>query len=316
MTPTDRNYRARHASGLGNERFEMKALRAVLEQAERDAVAIGHFNVSDLVALKAVFETAQDLNVPVVIGASEGERAFMGVRQVAAVVKSLREEHNFPIFLNADHTHTLRGALEVARAGYDWIVFDVSNQPFAENIRQTKEAVEALKGIRPDILVEGEIGDIGSGSEIHDLAGNLPLTTPEDAAHFVAETHVDTLAPAVGNRHGMSRTMAAGETRKRLDIERIRAIKAATGLFMTLHGASGTDDGDLQKAIAAGITVVHINTELRLAWRRGFDNALAKLPGEIVPYKILPYVVDSMKAAVKGRLTLFSSGESRTRAAS
>ena len=48
------------------------------------------------------------------------------VRQVAAMVKSLREEYDFPIFLNADHTHSLPSALEAAKAGFDWIVFDVS----------------------------------------------------------------------------------------------------------------------------------------------------------------------------------------------
>jgi fructose/tagatose bisphosphate aldolase len=94
----------------------------------------------------------------------------MGVRQVAALVKSLREENNFPIFLNADHTHSLPSAIEAVRAGFDWIVFDVSTLPLEENIRQTKAAVETLKAVRPDILVEGEIGDIGSGSEIHNAA--------------------------------------------------------------------------------------------------------------------------------------------------
>lgn len=85
----------------------METLRKILEQAETNGVAIGHFNISDLVTLKAVFEAARDLNVPVIVGASEGERQFMGVRQVAAMLKSLREEYDFPIFLNADHTHSL-----------------------------------------------------------------------------------------------------------------------------------------------------------------------------------------------------------------
>jgi hypothetical protein len=156
----------------------MKTLRQTLQQAESDAVAIGHFNISDLVGLKAAFDSARVLNVPVVVVTPEGERKFMGVHQAAAIVKSFREEYEFPIFLNADHTHSLRAAIEAAKAGYDWVVFDVSSQSFEQNIRQTKEAVEALKSIRPDILVEGEIGDIGSGSEIHDLAGDLLLTTP------------------------------------------------------------------------------------------------------------------------------------------
>lgn len=288
----------------------MRNLRDTLEKADSDRVAIGHFNISDLVTLKAVFDAARDLKVPVIVGVSEGERQFMGVRQVAALVKSLREEYDYPIFLNADHTHSLAKALEAAKAGFDWIVFDVSTLPFEENVRQTKSAVEALKGLRPDILVEGEIGDIGSGSEIHEKAPDLKkgLTSPVEAKQFVEETRIDTLAPAVGNMHGMLESMVAGETRKRLDIERIRAIKSATRIFMTLHGASGTEDDDLRAAIAAGITVVHINTEVRLAWRRGFDAALKEQPDEIVPYKLLPPVVQSVKDVVTARLALFSRG--------
>ena len=105
---------------------------------------------------------------------------------------------------------------------------------------------------------------------------------------------------------GMLNRMVAGETKKRLDIERIRAIKEQTHVFMTLHGASGTDDGDLRRAIAPGITVVHINTEVRLAWREGLDSALSTQPNEIVPYKILPPVIDSVKRLVAARLALFS----------
>ena len=192
----------------------METLRKILEQADASGLAIGHFNVSDLVTLNAVFEAARDLQVPVIVGVSEGERRFMGVRQVSALVKSLREEYDFPIFLNADHTHSLQGAIEAAKAGFDWIVFDVSTLPFEDNLRQTKTAVEALKALRPEILVEGELGDIGSGSEIHDAAPDLQkgLTSPVQAKQFLDETRVDTLAPAVGNMHGMLKSMLAGGT--------------------------------------------------------------------------------------------------------
>lgn len=289
----------------------MQTLRTILQRAEANGVAIGHFNISDLIALKAVFEAAREVKVPVVVGLSEGEREFMGARQAAALVKSLREEFDFPIFLNADHTHSLRGAMEAANAGFDWIVFDLSTLPFEQNLRQTKAAVEILKGVRPDILVEGEIGDIGQGSEIHDAAPDLQkgLTSPADAKRFVEETRVDTLAAAVGNMHGMLKSMVTGDAKKHLDIERIRAIKAATsGIFMTLHGGSGTDDNDIREAIAAGITVVHINTEIRLAWRHGLDSALATQSDEIVPYKILPQAVDIVKKVVTAKLELFNGG--------
>ncbi|MFZ1945818.1 MAG: class II fructose-bisphosphate aldolase [Acidobacteriaceae bacterium] len=286
----------------------MKQLRTVLEEAQRDGVAVGHFNVSDLVLLKAVFESAQELKVPVIVGASEGERAFMGVGQIAALVKSLQEEQIVPIFLNADHTHTLDSAIAAAKAGFDSVVFDLSALPFEENVKQTRHAVEVLKSINPTILVEGEIGNIGTGSEIHESAPDLAkyLTTPEDAKRFVESTGVDILAPAVGNMHGMLESMVQGNVRKRLDLTRIREIKLATGSLLTLHGGSGTDDHDFQGAIAAGIDIIHINTELRIAWRRGMDTAFAQNPQEIVPYKLLPVAVESVKQVVLDRLRLFN----------
>jgi fructose-bisphosphate aldolase class II len=285
----------------------MHDLREALQQAQQEGVGMGHFNVSDLVLLKAVFAAAQELHVPVMVGASEGERRFMGDRQLAALVRSLREEFDFPIFLNADHTHSLAKAVEAAKAGFDAVVFDASALPFEENVRQTKEAVEALKAINPSIVVEGEIGDIGTGSEIHEVAPDLSkgLTSPEEARQFVESTGIDVLAPAVGNMHGMLKSMVQGQTKKRLDIERIAQIKSAAKVLLTLHGGSGTDDEDLRRAIAAGINIVHINTELRVAWRRGLEASLAERPDEVVPYKILPPVVDAVKEVVSSRLKLF-----------
>jgi len=286
----------------------MRDIRSVLELAGKNGVALGHFNVADLVLLNAVFSSAQELDVPVLVGASEGEREFMGVRQIAALVRSLREEFDFPVFLNADHTHTLQKAIEAAKAGFDTVVFDGSALPFEQNARQTKEAVEALKTINPAILVEGEIGNIGTGSEIHELAPDLSkyLTTPAEAKQFVEFTRIDVLAPAVGNMHGMSQKMVEGEKKKRLDIERIAQIRTAAGVPLTLHGGSGTDDGDLQQAIAAGISIVHINTELRVAWRSGLEAGLAAQPHQVVPYKILPFAVESVKQTALARLRLFN----------
>ena len=287
----------------------MNSLRDCLQQAQQSHVAVGHFNISDLVGVKAVFAAARELKVPAIVGLSEGEREFVGTRQIAAWVRSLREEFDFPIFLNADHTHSLAKALEAAKAGFDSIVFDLSALPFEENLRQTKQAVEALKSGNPALLVEGEIGDIGSGSEIHATAPDLTkgLSTPEQAKEFVEATKVDILAPAVGNMHGMLKSMVDGETKKHLHIDRIAAIKQAAGIFLTLHGGSGTDDQDFSRAIAAGINIVHINTELRVAWRRGMEQGLAKNPDEVVPYKILPPAVDAVREVAESRLRLFNN---------
>ena len=270
--------------------------------------ALGHFNFSDLVVLKAVADVARQLDVPVVVGVSEGEREFVGVRQAAALVKSLREEYGQPIYLNADHTHSLEKSLEAARAGFDSIVFDLSKLPFEENAKQTKQAVEILKGINPDIIVEAEVGYIGSSSTIHDAKPqNLdPLTTPEQAKQFVDETKIDAFAPSVGTTHGMLKSMLTGNEHKHLDINRIREIKAATGVFLTLHGGSGTARNELAEGVDAGLNLIHINTELRVAWRRGIEQALASKPDEVTPYHLLPEAYNNVAAVVRSLLELVS----------
>jgi ketose-bisphosphate aldolase len=287
----------------------MHSLLQLLKQSQIGKVAIGHFNVSDLVLLKAVFSSALELHVPVMVGVSEGERQFIGTRQIAALVQSLREESEFPIFLNADHTHSLESALEAARCGFDAITFDRSALPFEQNISETQNGIEVLKSINPSIVVEGEIGEIGTGSEIHEDESHKSsrLTTPEEARQYVEETGVDVLAPAVGNRHGLTKSMVSGTTKKRLNIALIVQIKNAVQIPLTLHGGSGTDDDDLRKAIGAGISIVHINTELRVAWRRGLEEGLSQDIYQVVPYKILPFAVESVKRVVHSRLQLFNS---------
>src|SRR5215470_741570 len=282
-------------------------LREVLTRLEKEGAALGHFNVADLVLLKAVVAAGAETKLPVLVGASEGEREFFGARQLAALVKSLRQESEVPIFLNADHTHSLAKATDAANAGFDSVGIDFSALPFEQNVVRTKAAVEAIKGVNPAILAEGEIGDIGTGSEIKETAqGDFKnLTTPEQARQFVEATRIDILAPAVGNMHGMLKSMVQGKAKKHLDLERISQIKKAAGVFLTLHGGSGTDDEHFRKAITAGINIIHINTELRVAWRESLDESLARDSNEVVPYKILRPVVDSVKQVVSSRLRLF-----------
>lgn len=114
------------------------SLRDTLRDAGHEHIAIGHFNFSELVVLKAVATVARQLRVPVLVGVSESEQEFIGVRQAAALVKSIRAEFGIPIFLNADHTHSLEKAIEATKAGFDMVVFDASAHAFDQNVEQTR----------------------------------------------------------------------------------------------------------------------------------------------------------------------------------
>ncbi len=286
----------------------MKSLKQILVESEKNKTAIGHFNISDLAGLKAIFESARSLNLPVIIGVSEGERDFVGVKTATALIKSLREEFDYPIFLNADHTHSFEKIKQAVEAGFDAVLFDGGKLPIEENIKATKEVVEYVRSKNPNILIEGELGYIGTSSM---LLKEIPkgaaieekdLTKPEEALRFVKETGIDMLAPAVGNFHGM----VSGASKTTLSKERIKLIKEAVKIPLVLHGGSGTPDSGFLDAIDAGIGIVHINTEIRVGWRRGIDNALKNNPEEVVPYKILGGALDEIKSIVYNRLKLFN----------
>jgi len=264
--------------------------------------------------VKAIFEAASALNLPVIIGTSEGERNFIGVRQIAALIKSFQEEFSarggYPIFLNADHTFSFDKTKEAIETGYDAITFDGSKLSYEENIIKTKEVVDYMKSFRLQvssfkILVEGELGYIRGSSELHKEAIEIQendLTDPEQAKNFVEKTGVDLLAIAVGNIHGMFSNIP----NPHLDISRIKAIKEVVKIPLVLHGGSGIREEDFLAAIEAGISIIHINTELRLAWRQGLEKAFKDNPEEIVPYKILPFAVEAMKKVVEQKLKLFN----------
>lgn len=293
----------------------MKTLKDYIKEAEQKGIAIGHFNISNLEILRGIFNAAKNLDLPVIIGTAEGERNFIGVKQAVALVKSLREEYKnkagepYPIFLNADHTYSFDKLKEAVDAGYDAVIFDATGLSFEENIKITKQCVEYARKVNPDIIVESELGFIGKSSQV--LEG-IPegvkiseefLTKAEEAKKFVDETGVDMLAPAVGNIHGMLK----GGKDPALNINRIAEIKKAVGIPMVLHGASGNSPEDIKAAIAAGMSIVHVNTEIRVAYRKALVKGLQENPDEVAPYKYSKEAVMAVQKVIEEKLKLFSN---------
>ena len=285
----------------------MKTLHESVLEARKNGVAIGHFNVCTMDGMWAVADAARELDVPVIIGLSEGERDYVGVREAVAIVKTMREASGQPIFINADHTYSFDRVKEAVDAGFDSVIYDGAKLSLEENIAVTKKCVDYVKG-KKDILIEAELGYIGQSSQvISSVPTGIQVTNPTDAKRFAAETGIDMLAPAVGNFHGMLEgskelTLEA----KKINIEIIQAISDATGLPLVLHGGSGQGDDAVQKAIKAGIAIVHVNTELRVAYRTGLIKSLSENPDEVAPYKYMKPAKLAMQAVVKEKLKVIN----------
>jgi fructose-bisphosphate aldolase class II len=293
----------------------MKTLRQCVEEALATKTAIGHFNISNLEGFWAVVRAAQDITVkvgrdiPVIIGVSEGERDFVGVAQVRALVDSVNATKAYPpIFLNADHTYSFDRVKEVIDDGYDSAIFDGTQMSFDENIATTKKCVEYAHAKNPNIILEAELGFIGKSSEVHDTIpagvsfGDSALTTVDQAKAFITATGADMLAPAIGNMHGLLKNMP----KPALNIGRISEISQALGIPLVLHGGSGDSESDLVAAISAGIAIIHINTELRVAYRNALRLSLQDNPDEVAPYRYLKPAVQAMQAVVEKKLAIFN----------
>ena len=284
----------------------MKTLREYIAEAEEKKTAIGHFNISDIVGFWAIIGAVKKLNLPTIIGVSEGERDFLGIKQIKALADSLKET-DLPIFLNADHSYSVERIKEVVDTDFDAAIIDGAEKSFEENLKMTKDSVEYKNLKNPKILIEGELGFIGKSSKILDeLPENAEIsdetmTKPKEASEFVKETGVDLFAPAVGNIHGMIKS-----GNPKINIERIKILREVTGVPLVLHGGSGITDEEFREAIKAGISIIHINTELRLAYRQALQKALSENPDEIAPYKYLRPAREAMQTVVEKRMMLFA----------
>ncbi|TSC74642.1 MAG: tagatose 1,6-diphosphate aldolase [Parcubacteria group bacterium Gr01-1014_44] len=286
----------------------MKTLKEYFLQAKEEKWAIGHFNFSTADQLKAIVEAAKDLESPVMVATSEGEAGFFGREQAVALVKSYQAEGQ-AVFLNADHHKTEESAKQAIDVGYDTVLIDASRMPYEDNIRSTLQVVQYARDISTsrhlDISVEGELGYLKGESQVQEEVEISPadFTKPEEAKDFVERTGVDRLAIVFGNIHGI-----VTKQEEKLDMAVLQAVAAAVpNTFLVLHGASGLPDNQIRAAIENGITNVHINTELRLAYHDALEAELQKEPDQTTPYKFLAPSFEAMKELVKKKLELFGS---------
>lgn len=282
------------------------SLQGLHHRALQEKWAVPHFNFSSLALFHGIVEGALELKAPVLLGTSENERTFVGLKEAVAVAQSMRE-NGATVFLNADHCHSVESAKEAFDAGYDSIHIDLSQKSFEENLIGTKEVVEYVKSKQPEVQVEGELGYLATdSSKVYKEEIAIPedsYTKTEEAVQFVQETKVDRLAPAIGTIHGI----AANTPRLRFDLaeELRRALPESVALV--LHGGSGVTDEEMKRVIEMGFNNIHISTELRVAYTDALRQELKENPEETTPYHYLKESQNAVKELVQEKLKLFGA---------
>ena len=245
---------------------------------------------------------AQNLKSPLILGTSEGESGFLGIKEIVALTEIEKMKISAPVFLNFDHGKKIEMLKEAIDYNYDAVHFDGSDLPLKENINTAKELTKYAH--KKGALLEGEMEFIGGESKLHKTALNgeeIKLTLPENALRFLEETKADSLAVSIGNVHGVYAPMP------KLDLEQLKKIKSLVKSFLVLHGGSGINDQEIKAAIACGIVKINFNTEIRAVWRESLENYFKKEPEEIKPYKILTQVQNSIQKKVEEKIILLGS---------
>lgn len=281
-------------------------LKEIFARADHEKWSTGHFNACELDHMRAIAEACKDAGAPAIIGMSEGERAHIGLTHAVLLRDAFRVDYGIPVFLNADHTKSVKAAQAAVDAGFDSVHIDLSAKLFEENIAGTKEVADYAHRKNQEISVEGELGYLKGESKIQEQKIKVSVqdyTKPEEAKQFVARTGVDRLAVVVGNIHGIS------FQEPDLDIERIAQIREMIPqeIVLVLHAASGIPDAQIRAAISAGIANIHINTDLRVAFVRELKKSFMEMSGEVAMYKLDAAAIAAMKEVVKEKLQLFGS---------
>lgn len=273
-------------------------MNEVLQPAMNNGYTVGFFNAVNVEMARAIIETAEEMNAPVMVGTAEILLPAMSLERVSEYLIPMAKKAKVPVCVHYDHGLTFEKCLEALRLGFTSVMYDCSMMSYQDNMRNVAEMVRICHAM--GATVEGELGHVGDNAGAGKLARPEDyFTVPAQAAEYAAETGIDSLAVAVGNAHGDYAFPP------KLDFERISTIKRETGLPLVLHGGSGLSDDDFRTAASKGICKVNIFTDLDKAGKLGAEKAISA--GEKTMMGIIPYTIEEMKKVVRQKITVFGS---------
>ena len=274
--------------------------KEMLQAALEGHFAVGAFNANNMEQVQAIVQAAVEEHAPVILQVSQGAIRYAGLEFATAMVKAAAAEADVPVVLHLDHGTDFDQNVRCLRAGFTSLMFDGSKKPYEENVATTARVAYIAHVC--GIPVEAELGQVLQSTDgVSEEQVKAAMTRPDQAADFVKRTTCDSLAVAVGSVHAMKAAEAA------LDIERIKAIHAAVPIPLVLHGSSGVKEESEVEAIDYGIVKINVATMLNQAFTNALRKALADMPKEIDPRKVLIVGRDVVKETVRHKLRLFRS---------
>lgn len=272
----------------------------MLKNAEAGGYAVGAFNCNNMEIVQAIVAAAEAENSPVIMQASQGAIKYAGLEYIVAMAKLAAERTHVPVALHLDHGTSYEQAIQCIHAGFSSVMIDGSKLPLAENIKLTRRVLDVARAV--GVSVEAELGNIGgTEDDITVSERDALLTEPREAATFVHETGVDSLAVAIGTAHGQYQGIPE------LDFPRLQKIKSLVSIPIVLHGSSGVPDDAIRDAIRLGVRKVNIDTNIREAFTQAARKVLDANPKEIDPRKMLGPAREAAIEIIREKMRVFGS---------
>lgn len=273
-------------------------MNEILFAAKERGYGVGFFNAVNVEMARAIIETAEELNAPVMVGTAEILLPVMELERVAEYLIPMAKKASVPVCVHYDHGLTFDRCIKALKLGFTSVMYDCSTEEYGDNVKKVAEMVKICHAA--GVTVEGELGHVGDNEGAGKLSNPSDFyTDPDVAADYVAKTGVDALAVAVGNAHGDYKFPP------KLDFERIAAISQKTDLPLVLHGGSGLSDDDFRMAVSRGICKVNIFTDIDKAGGEGLRAGIAA--GEKTVTGLIPYEIKAIKQVVREKIRLFGS---------
>ena len=266
--------------------------KELLKEALKEGYAIPSYNINNLEWTRFILEECNLNKSPVILAVTPSAISYFGgERVVYSVVTALIKvlDIKVPVVLHLDHGRNFEDCKRAIDAGFTSVMIDSSNKSLEENINETNKVIDYAA--KNNVTVEAEIGNIINGE----------LTSLEDAITLVRETNVNSLAPYIGNKHGI---YESGDT---LDFELLGQICKNVKIPLVLHGASGLDENKIKTAIFCGVSKINFNTYLQIAWTNSIKAYLEYNKDVYDPRKIIRSGEKALKRVISEKNTIIGS---------
>ena len=275
-------------------------VEVLLREAREGGYAVGAFNCNNMEIVQAIVAAAEKENAPVIMQASQGAIKYAGLDYITAMARLAAGKTKVPVALHLDHGTSFDQCMQCIQAGFSSVMIDGSKLPLRDNIALTRRVIDVARAC--GVSVEAELGKIGGTEDDITVSEREALfTDPEEAAVFVRETGVGSLAVAIGTAHGQYKGVPE------LDFPRLEKIISLVKIPIVLHGSSGVPDDAVRRAISLGVCKVNIDTNIREAFVDGARKVLEDNPREIDPRKMLGPARDAAVEVIRDKIRVFGS---------